>query len=573
MPGELTPASCAETTATAPSDPLIGAVLGEYRLTRRLGEGGMGVVYAGLQPVIQKPVAVKILQALAGRAGEVDQLIAEARAANAVRHRGIVDVFGFGTLPDGRPYIVMDLLEGEPLDAIVAREAPLSIDRVLAILDDVLDTLSAAHAAGVIHRDLKPANLFLVREAHGGSYVRILDFGLAKRLELGADGIRSSKIAGTPHYMAPEQALGRTVGPQSDLYAVGCLAYEMLTGVLPFTATNPIEQMTQRISEAPRRASEVARVPPELDRIVMQMLARDPAERPASAAVVRQQIAKYRRVLQSESTVSGWVPPKPSSARAGAVSPRPETVKLEPDSARTLLNAPAVSAPPETIPAPQTGSVHSGPDEEATPPWPDEAPPPQLDSTRAVPSAQAIPSRRENGFTEGRTARSSVWIIALAAACAVAVLAVAGALLVRRHTDSVATASIPESAPSGVRSDTAAPLKPASAEASPSAPPTRADPPAKDGDSKAAPLAQDSAALPVTSSASKGRAPVKPPGSDPADLERLRRQLSEQIDRMEKQSPSNKALLSVLAKARSKLAAAKSQQDLNRVKRFLDDYT
>lgn len=307
---------------TAVRDPLLGMELGEYRITRRLGEGGMGVVYAAIQPVIQKPVAIKILQNEAGQAGEEERLKAEARAANAVRHRGIVDVFAFGKMPDGRPYIVMDLLQGEPLDAILEREAPLNLDRALSILDDVLDTLSAAHAAGVVHRDLKPANMFLVRQANGEAYVRILDFGLAKRSGPGGPRTsRASMVAGTPHYMAPEQALGETVGPRADLYSVGCIAYEMLTGRLPFDTEDPVEQIAKRLSTVPVRASKVARVPAELDEIVMRLLEREPEDRPASAAIVRQQISKYRRILQSESTVMG---PRPVAQPVVAAEPEPE---------------------------------------------------------------------------------------------------------------------------------------------------------------------------------------------------------------------------------------------------------
>ncbi|MGC4117925.1 MAG: serine/threonine-protein kinase [Myxococcales bacterium] len=323
--------------STLVRDSLIGTVLGEYRITRRLGEGGMGVVYAGIQPVIQKPVAIKILQSeVLGQADEVDRLVAEARAANAVRHRGIVDVFAFGKLPDGRPYIVMDLLQGEPLDTVIEREAPLTIDRVLSILDDVLDTLTAAHTAGVIHRDLKPANMFLVRQAHGEAYVRILDFGLAKHSAPGGGprGQRASTVAGTPHYMAPEQALGEVVGPRADLYSVGCIAYELLTGRLPFDTEDPVEQIAKRLSTVPERAAKVARVPAKLDEIVMRLLEREPEDRPASAAIVRQQLAKYRRILQSESTVMGPRPKAPvlpdadeSTARAQpAFTPTPVPV-------------------------------------------------------------------------------------------------------------------------------------------------------------------------------------------------------------------------------------------------------
>ncbi|HVG58183.1 MAG TPA: serine/threonine-protein kinase, partial [Hyalangium sp.] len=183
-------------------DPLIGMKLGEYELRSRIGVGGMGFVYDGIQPLIGKRVAVKVLRPELAQAPEqVARLLAEARAVNAIRHRGIIDIFGFGQVPDGRQYIVMEFLDGQPLDAYLAEKIKLPPTEALSILDEVLAALGAAHGAGVVHRDLKPSNIFLVREPGGTRYVKLLDFGLAKQGQSGASTrtaqTRTDMVVGT----------------------------------------------------------------------------------------------------------------------------------------------------------------------------------------------------------------------------------------------------------------------------------------------------------------------------------------------------------------------------------------
>jgi len=288
---------------------------------------------------------------------------------------------------------------------------------VLAVLDDVLDTLSAAHTAGVIHRDLKPANMFLVRQAHGEAYVRILDFGLAKRsVPGGPRGQRASMVAGTPHYMAPEQALGEVVGPRADLYSVGCIAYEMLTGRLPFDTEDPVEQIARRLSSVPERAARVARVPAELDEIVMRLLERDPSHRPASAAVVRQQLAKYRRILQNESTVMGPRPladDEPDSEDPTARMLSPNAPTPQPERNRVTVRTPRLSplalglaaigvvgllgvlAAVVVLPGgPQTQELPEAVDEQPLAGDDEAAPPEKLDEPRPPPPADEPPGAK-----------------------------------------------------------------------------------------------------------------------------------------------------------------------------------
>jgi len=299
--------------ATLNRDPLLGAQLGEYLVQERLGAGGMGVVYGGIQPMIGKRVAIKVLQwDLARNPEEAQRLLAEARLVNAIRHRGIVDIFSSGELPDGRHYLVMELLEGDPLDKVIADRAPLAVNEVLQILEEVCDALAAAHGAGVIHRDLKPNNIFFVNPQHGARYCKLLDFGLAKK-SLNAGGkaaqTRASMVVGTPYYMAPEQARGEPVSPQTDLYSMGVMSFEMLTGKLPFDAPTPFEVITMHLnSPAPLVSSLERSVPPDLDEIIAQMLNKVPSQRPPSAEYVRRELAHIKNRLQTDATHVGVSP-------------------------------------------------------------------------------------------------------------------------------------------------------------------------------------------------------------------------------------------------------------------------
>ncbi|WP_240360031.1 protein kinase domain-containing protein [Pyxidicoccus caerfyrddinensis] len=289
---------------TTPRDPLIGMRLGEYELRTRVGVGGMGLVYEGIQPLIGKRVAVKVLRPELDRTPEqVERLLAEARAVNAIRHRGIIDIFGFGEVPDGRQYIVMEFLDGQALDAVLAERNRLPVQEVLSILDEVLAALAAAHGAGVVHRDLKPSNIFLVRQPDGSRYVKVLDFGLAKRgpaPNSRSAQTRTDMVVGTPEYMAPEQAQGHAVGPMTDLYALGVVTFEMVTGRLPFIGSSPVDLLIKHVQERPPRPSEfVSDLPPALDAFILQMLTKDPETRPGSADALRQQLHKLRRTLRS----------------------------------------------------------------------------------------------------------------------------------------------------------------------------------------------------------------------------------------------------------------------------------
>lgn len=328
-----------------PTDLLIGMTLGEYVVKRRLGTGGMGLVYEAEQPMIGRRVAIKVLKPeLTSNPDQTRTLLAEARASNAIRHRGIIDIFGFGLIPGVGQYLVMEYLEGEALDELIHRRAPMIAPDAIPILDETLAALSAAHAEGVIHRDLKPSNIFMVSESTGTSYVKLLDFGLARQAQVPhglAHQTRASVMVGTAEYMAPEQACGQAVGPMSDLYALGVIAFEMLTGRLPFLGKHPLQVATAQVNDAPPRPSGFAAVPPDLDALIMDLLEKAPEQRPVSAEVVRQRLKRINIALASERTHVGVDPKRRTGPRAAF------TDKANPaPAAQPMLKAPPTPGVP-----------------------------------------------------------------------------------------------------------------------------------------------------------------------------------------------------------------------------------
>jgi serine/threonine protein kinase len=330
-------------------DPLIGAMLGEYQVQGVLGAGGMGQVYRGLQPIIGKPVAIKVLKPeVAADPSLVSGLIAEARAVNAIRHPGIVDIFSFGATPDGRQYVVMELVDGQPLDQYLVEHGKLSAPQVIDILTLLLSALGAAHAAGVIHRDLKPANLIVTPLPEGAFRVKILDFGLAKLSSTNGETTRQTVgiMRGTPHYMPPEQARAQPISGRTDLYAVGIIAFELLTGTVPFDAPSIIDVISMHCNQpAPRPSTIEPSVPEALDELVLQLLEKKPEQRPESADAVRRQLIAIRNALASAQT---QVLPRPRPDPSGPTAttqllPRPSPITARP--------VPAAQPPVAEVPA------------------------------------------------------------------------------------------------------------------------------------------------------------------------------------------------------------------------------
>ncbi len=283
-----------------PEDKLLapGAMVGAYRIERRLGQGGAGTVYAAEEPAIKKRVAVKVLRrGFEGDEGMALRFEREARAVNEIHHPGIIDVFAAGRLDDGRPYLVMSLLEGASLREEMERLGRLAPAEAWRIARDVADALAAAHAAGVVHRDLKPDNVFLERTAGPDGAprpprVRVLDFGIAK-VDGGGRGDEPMKLTatgvplGTPAYMAPEQWWAAGVTARTDQYALGVMLFEMLAGRAPFTSQSYAELIHRHVHDPPPRLADAGvAVPEAVEALAARLLAKAPEDRFASMAVV-----------------------------------------------------------------------------------------------------------------------------------------------------------------------------------------------------------------------------------------------------------------------------------------------
>ena len=288
-------------------------VIGDrYQLRTMLGRGGMAVVWQGIDLRLGRSVAVKLLNP----AGVMDpdmleRFDREARTAARLTHPNIVAVHDVGSDGD-EPYLVMELVDGPNLAAVLA-DGPLGLDRVLRIAGQVCGALGTAHAAGVIHRDIKPANILL----NQAGTVKVCDFGIARLLH-GSQATLTAPATtiGTSHYMAPEQAAGDAVDARTDLYALGCLLYAMLTGHPPFTGDNPLRVMWQHLNDpAPALASVRSGIPADLDRLVGQLLAKSPADRPATATEVRDRLASLSSGEQGTAVIGvGPRAPAPGSA-------------------------------------------------------------------------------------------------------------------------------------------------------------------------------------------------------------------------------------------------------------------
>lgn len=284
---------------TESDDPLIGRTLDDkYRLDERLDEGGMGTVYRGTHLLIDRPVAIKVLNPrfVDDKAAQ-ERFRREARAAGRVRHINAVAVTDFGRTSDGLLYVVMELLEGRSLQDVLAREGALDTARAVAVMLQISAAVASAHEEGVIHKDLKPGNIFVVQRAHAPTMIKVLDFGIAKMAREAGDGLETQRLVqtgamtGTPRYMSPEQCDGAELTPASDVYSLGIILYEMLTGTTPFSGASASSLAEQHSSELPRSPREfVSAIPPELEELVMHALEKDPLRRAQDAGTFRKEL-------------------------------------------------------------------------------------------------------------------------------------------------------------------------------------------------------------------------------------------------------------------------------------------
>jgi len=283
-PGTLTEPG-APTRGAASDELAPGTSVGEYIIDREIGSGGMGVVYAAAHPVIGKRVAVKTIKRdRCANQRAVARFVNEARAVNQIGHPNIVDVFAFGTLDDGRSYLIMELLDGESVRARLDRTPPLTLDEISHIVPRMCRALEAAHAAGIVHRDLKPENVFLADVPGEPPQVKLLDFGIAKLDEPNEiiDSTETGQILGTPAYMSPEQARGRDITECTDVYSLGVMVYEMCTGRRPLDALSSAEMISLLLTEPPPDPRHIrADLPESLSDLIVRMLAKDRSDRPA----------------------------------------------------------------------------------------------------------------------------------------------------------------------------------------------------------------------------------------------------------------------------------------------------
>jgi tRNA A-37 threonylcarbamoyl transferase component Bud32 len=294
--------------------------LGSYRLGELLGQGGMGEVYKATHRMLARPAAIKLIRpemlAQQDRAGAqlaVARFHREAEAAAKLRSPHTVELYDFGVTDDGSTlYFVMELLEGMDLETLVRQEGPLPQKRVIHILRQVCDSLEEAHASGLVHRDIKPANIHVGRVGLRHDFVKVLDFGLVKSVgpEGGTDSMATAAglTPGTPAYMAPEMALGQTVDGRADLYALGCVAYYLLTGQLVFGAANGFQMLAKHIEETPVPPSQKSEldIAPELDRVVLAALAKRPEDRPQTAGELDRMLAEIEIEPWSQEEAGRW---------------------------------------------------------------------------------------------------------------------------------------------------------------------------------------------------------------------------------------------------------------------------
>lgn len=329
-PEDQSPLQADATVAAPPVDPLVGHTLDEkYRLDERLGIGGMGTVYRARHLLIDRPVAVKVLnQRFVEDEAARTRFRREARAAGRLQHTNAVTVTDFGESKDGYVYLVMELLEGRTLREVLAKEAPLDAARSVSLMLQISAAVAAAHEAGIIHRDLKPANIFIVQRAEVPAVVKVLDFGIAK---LAAEAFEDEDpltltqvgaMIGTPRYMSPEQCDGAALTPAADVYSLGVILYEMLTGAVPFSGSTPLSIAMKHTSETPRSLREfVSSVPPALEEIVLHTLAKRPQERPANAAEFRKELLETAERLGLEHAALTSSPNLAALRNAGTESP------------------------------------------------------------------------------------------------------------------------------------------------------------------------------------------------------------------------------------------------------------
>lgn len=316
------PSTIAPTLAAG--DPLIGRKLGDYVVLELIARGGMAAVYRGIQPVIGKQVAIKVLLPVTNEHDFAQRMVQEAQTVNAIAHPNIIDIFGAGSLADGRPWLVMELLTGKSVaEWVRTSPGPIAATIVMSVLEQMCSALEAAHAAGVVHRDIKPANVMLTHLDEPVPRVKVVDFGLAKSGDM---SLRTAPdvVLGTPGFVSPEQIQGQRATPLSDLYSAGLVGWFMLGRKDPYPRDEHVlATMKRQLSQEPASLVGVAGIPVDLGQLIAELCRIDPARRPRSALEVRERLS--RLLAANPALPDGTVPDLPQVPTTNARPARRRT--------------------------------------------------------------------------------------------------------------------------------------------------------------------------------------------------------------------------------------------------------
>src|ERR1043166_5859239 len=329
------------------TDPLIGTVLADrYHILQPIGEGGMGRVYLAEHVRMGRKRAAKVMSAMVSASADaISRFNREAANASRINHPNVAQIYDFGETSDGMLYLAMEYIEGPTLTTVVEHEAPLPIDRVGRIVKQVADALHAAHHLEIVHRDLKPDNIMIGRNIDGTDWVKVVDFGIAKTVQQSGEGKSSQTVTtagvslGTPEYMSPEQLAGERLDPRTDIYSLGLVAFNMLTGDLPYPRVTSKETLVRRLTSHPRTLAEVRPDrdwPASLQAALDRALAPEVADRYASAQEFGKAFAAAASGVLDPARTVRMTPPVSRGAVAGvaptrvAATPMPEPPRRVP---------------------------------------------------------------------------------------------------------------------------------------------------------------------------------------------------------------------------------------------------
>lgn len=330
-----TPRAIASPDTPAPKARRHRVIAKRYRVDELLGEGGMAVVYRGWHLPLDEPIAIKILkQEYAENEEAVTRFLQEARAGALLRGKSVAQVLDIGRLESGPPFMVTELLSGRDLQEVLEASGRLPIDTALHLVKDVCSAVAEIHEVGIVHRDLKPANIFLSRDPDGGPVIKLLDFGIAKRLD-GRDLNDTKNSLGSPHYMAPEQIVSaKEVDVQADIWSLGIVLFELLTGRVPFDADTVPAQCAQVLNAPCPDPSEFApEVSPELRAVVLRCLEKEPDARYSSACELREALERCEQQQHSKATESELVVPITVCLPSEQLAPEPVEPVVVPERA------------------------------------------------------------------------------------------------------------------------------------------------------------------------------------------------------------------------------------------------